>query len=337
MLPPPEPFRLLKHDPLLCGLFSFAVQRDAQEVGLGFANAWGSILYTSHLYNATRQEKLLSVIWKDMELLVALQSTEKLFVGDAPKDVDGYLKRFLLSMGYSATAFASNRRRNTPIASKRGPRGLSELCAAGALFHGRYCRNEHSVSWTLESIKPIIDAKMEEAGDHETPEKRSTKVKTAVSGSLIRRPVGRNISLPTTDFLEDLASTLHAETLELSVDYLRVHRFCWMLLRSVNDACKPRLLQMYGPGYLEKENQLPSVVGYIFMAATQTNGIVNLLLPRRAGVQVSRGLLATAAGVLKEMIESGAGEIESKFIEQRLGVPEIGFGDPDNVDADDGM
>ena len=272
-----------------------------------------------------------------MELLIALQSTEKLFVGDAPEDVDGYLKRFLLSMGYSAAAFASNRRRNTPIASKRGPRGLSELCAAGALFHGRYCRNEHSVSWTLESIKPIIDAKMEEASDDEGPEKKSTKVKTAASGSLIRRPMRRIASLPTTDFLEDLANALHTETLELSVDYLRLHRFCWMLLRNINDTCKPQLLKIYGSGYLEKENQLPFVVGYIFMAATQTNGVANLLLPKRAGVQVSSGLLATAAGALKEMIESGAGEIESKFIAQRLGVPQIDFGDPDNMDANNGV
>ncbi|KAF6235008.1 hypothetical protein HO173_006938 [Letharia columbiana] len=334
-LPPPEPFRLLKQYPLICGLFSFAIQKTAQEVGIAFANAWGSIMYTGHLYNAIRQEKFLSKAWKDMELLIALQSTEKFFVGDPPKDLEGYLKRFLLSVAYSATAFARNRRRGAAIASAKGPRALSELCAVGALFKGRYCQNQHTVTWTPDGIKPIIEAKIEDDSESENAEKKSTKVKTAASGSLMRKPKSNSGSMPTTDFLGDLANALHAETLEMSVDYLRMHRFCWMLLRNVNDVCKPQLLEMFGPGYLEKENQLPFMVGYIFMAATQTSRVANLLLPRRAGVEVSSRLLARAATALEGMVESGAGEIESKFIAQRLGVGEIDYGELDNLDAHD--
>lgn len=332
-LPPPEPFRLLRQYPLLCGLFSFTIQIKAQEVGSYFANAWGSIMFAGHLYNATRQEQLLSKAWKDMELLIALQSTGTFFVGDAPKDLEGYLKRFLLSVGYSATTFASNRRRGAAIASTRGPKSLSQLCAVGALFKGRYCRNDQTVTWTTDSIKPIIEAKIEDDSDSEDLEKKSSKVKTAASGSLFRKPKRNGKSLPTTDFLEDLASALHAETLELSVDYLRMHRFCWMLLRKVNEVCKPKLLETFGPGYLEKENQLPFVVGYVFMAATQTSRVANLLIPKRAGVQVSSRLLAMAATALEGMVESGAGEIESKFIAQRLGVGEIDFGELDDLEA----
>lgn len=266
-----------------------------------------------------------------MELFIALQSTESFFVGDAPKDSEGYLKRFLLSVGYSATAFASNRRRGAAIASARGPKVLSELCAAGTLFRGRYCRNDQAVAWTQDSIKPIIKAKMEDESDDDGSEENSTKVKPAASGSLIRKPKRHSRSIPTTDFLEDLANALHAETLELSVDYLRMHRFCWMLLRNVNEECKPQLLETFGAGYLEKENQLPFVVGYIFMAATATTQVANLLLPRRAGVQVSSRLLTKAAGAVSAMIESGAGEIESKFIAQRVG--DIDFGELDNLAA----
>ncbi|CAD6592576.1 MAG: hypothetical protein ASARMPREDX12_006252 [Alectoria sarmentosa] len=334
-LPPPEPFRLLRQYPLLCGLFSFAIQIKSQELGIDFVNAWGSIMYTGHLYNAARQEKLLPKAWKDMELLIALQSTETFFVGDPPKDSEAYLKRFLLSMGYSATAFASNRRRGAAIASARGPRALSTLCAAGTLFKGRYCKNDPTVTWTLDSMRPIIEAKIEDDSDDEDSKKKSTKIKTATSGSLIRKPKSNRKSIPTTDFLEDLANALHAETLEMSIDYLRVHRFCWMLLRQVNEVCKPKLLEMVGAGYLEKEAQLPFVVGYIFMAATQTDRVANLLLPRRPGVQVSSRLLAMAATAIEGMIESGAGEIESKCIGLRLGVGEIDFGELDDLDAHD--
>lgn len=332
-LPPPEPFRLLKQYPLLCGLFSFAIQTKAQEVGIDFVNAWGSIMYAGHLYNAARQERLLTKAWKDMEMLLALQSTETFFVGDSPKDFEGYLKRFLLSVGYSASLFASNRRRGATVVSARGPRSLSALCAAGALFKGRYIKNERTVTWTPDSIKPILEAKIDDDSDNEDSTKKSTEVKTAASGSLIRKPKRNSKSIPTTDFLEDLVNALHAETLELSVDYLRMHRFCWMLLREVNETCKPQLLEIYGPGYLEKENQLPFVVGYIFMAATQTSRVANLLLPRRAGVQASSRVLAAAAGAIHGMIDSGAGEIESKCIALRLGVEAIEFGNLDKMFA----
>lgn len=304
-------------------------------MGIEFANAWGSIMYASHVYNATQQEKLLIKIWKDMELLITLQGTEKLFIGDPPKDVEGYLKRYLLSMGYSATVLASNRRRNAPTASASGPRGLSELCAAGALFKGRYCRNDLTVSWTTDSIEPIMEAKMEDDSDDENAKKRPRNFKTSASGSLIRRPTRISGSIPTVDFLQDLANALHAETLELSIDYLRLHRSCWMLLHSVNEACKPRLLEIYGAGYLEREYQLPSVIGYIFMAATRTSEVANMLLPRRDNVQVSSRLLATAAGALKSMIESGTGGIECKFIEERLGDVELEFGELDDPEEHD--
>jgi len=144
ILPPPAPFRLLKQYPLLCGLFEFALKMRFKEAGIIFANAWGSIMYTGHLYNAVRQEKLLEKPWKDMELLISLQSTETMFVGGPPKELEDYLKVFALSMGYSATNFARNRRANVPSASARGPRGLKDLCAVANMFTGRYCNNDHA-------------------------------------------------------------------------------------------------------------------------------------------------------------------------------------------------
>ena len=311
---------------------------NAHKLGIDFANAWGSIMYASHLYNATRQEKLLSKPWKDMELLMALQSTERLFVGNTPKDPEAYLKRFLLTMGYSSTVFAGNRRKHAPKASARGPRGLSELCTAGTLCKGRYCSNERSVNWTTESMQRIIDAKMEDEGDREdSGRKRSPMVNTAASGSLMPRPKRMSKAIPTVEFLRDLAHALDTETLELSVDYLRLHRFCWMILGNVNKRCKPQLLEKIGAGYLEEENQLPFVVGYILMIATQTNGVANLLLRRRPGVEVSSRLLEEATKALKDMIDSGAGEIEIKFLTRRCGIAEIQFEEMDNVDGRDQM
>lgn len=325
----------MKQYPLLCGLFAFTLKMKAQEVGIDFANAWGSVRYTSHLYNAVRQEKLLSKFWKDMELVITLQSTETLFVGNRPKSLEDYLKRFELSMGHSASAFAKNRRPNASTLSSRGPRTTKRLCQVAELFVGRYCKNDRAVPWTSETMKRIIEAKMDdddETDENEAPKdqqtaasnkegrkpgRRQPKIKTASSGSLLKRPKRSPGSITTNDFLSDLANALHAECLEMSIDYLLLHRICWRLLRQVNDACKPKLLEMYGGGYLEKENQLPFVVGYIFMAATAAS--TALLICRRAGVQVSTGLLATAAGVIQGMIDSNVGDSEVQMLQAMLG------------------
>lgn len=156
VIPDGEPCQLLRQYPVICGLFSFALKMRYQEVQIVFINAWGSIMYTGQLYNAIRQEKLLPKIWKDMELVVSLQGTDKFFVGGPPKELDDYLKRFMLSMGYSAALFANNRRKNAPAASAKGPRQLTKLCAVGELFTGRYCNNDAAVAWTTETMKPII-------------------------------------------------------------------------------------------------------------------------------------------------------------------------------------
>ena len=342
-VPTPEPFRLLKQYPLLCGLFIFTLRKRFHEVSIAFANAWGSILFTGHLYNAARKEKFLLNMWKDMELVIMLQSPEKMFIGDAPSGLENYLKRLLLSLGYSAANFASNRRKGAPIVSPRGPNSLMELGKVSSHFAGRYCNNDKTVSWTSESIKPIIESKMDydsdDDGDNnekqtsaqakvDIAKKTSANVKQSASGALLKRPKREATSISTLDFLSDLANALHAEVLELSVDYLRVHRFCWKLLRQVNETCKPKLLELYGPGYLEKESQLPFVIGHIFMTATTTSRVANLLLPRRGNGEVSSQLLAMAASCIKDMVETGAGEIELKILRDFIGY-DIQMDDPD--------
>lgn len=344
---PTESFKLVRQYPVICGLFSFALKMRYQEVQIAFVNAWGSLMYTAQLYNACRREKLLPIMWKDMELVISLQGPERFFVGDAPKGLDEYLKRFLLSMGYSAALLAGNRRKNVNPISAKGPRSLTELCAVSKLFTGRYCNNDAAVSWTAETIKPIIEAKLDDSSDEEGDDQttpavkqnnkgesgkaksakespKSKKTKQSSSGSLLRKPKRSSDAIPTNDFLLDIANALATETMEMSLDYLRIHRFCWMLLRTVNDNCKPRLLQTYGGGYLEREDQLPFVVGYIFMAATTTSRVADVLIPKREGVEVSSRLLMTAAESVRGMLETGAVGIETKILEQVIGA-EIDF------------
>ncbi|KAL8848129.1 MAG: hypothetical protein Q9221_006849 [Calogaya cf. arnoldii] len=357
--PAGEPFQLLRQYPVICGLFSFALAMRYQELQIMFVNAWGSLMYTGQLYNAVRQEKLIpqSKIWKDMEFLIMLQGPDKIFIGDRPTKLEDYLKRFLLSVGYSAAIFAKNRRKNVQAVSAKGPRQLTKLCAVGQLFAGRYCNNDAALAWTTEMMKPIIEAKFyDDSDDGEEEENRTSppskgngggkarkvrptskqgqesktwkakEVKQSKSGALLRKASRAGSAISTRDFLQDLANALHAETVEMSLDYLRIHRFCWMLLRRVHEICKPRLLETYGGGYLDREDQLPFVVGYIFMSATATSHIAGVLIPKKKGVEVTNRLLMTAAHPIEEMIDSGAGAIELKILEQRVPI-DLDFGE----------
>ncbi|MCJ1276994.1 hypothetical protein MMC21_004803 [Puttea exsequens] len=179
---------------------------------------------------------LLTKPWKDIELLTSLQSEKTFFVGDRPTGLDDYLKRVLLSMGYSATAVAKNHRKNSNVgASAKGPRGLSELCAVANLSQGRYYNNKHAVAWAKESITPIIESKMDhsedDADDAGYPSIESIKgksrvtVKQSASGALprMRRPV--TLLVPMVEFLERLVNALRAESMEMKLEYLIMHHF----------------------------------------------------------------------------------------------------------------
>ncbi|KAE8354727.1 hypothetical protein BDV28DRAFT_130402 [Aspergillus coremiiformis] len=297
--PPGDPFKLMRSHPLFCGLIAYHFKVIFQEVSVVFVNAWGAVMYIYHLYNAARQEKLLTSRWHDMEIIMGLQGD--VFVGDAPRTPDDYLKRFALSMGYSATAFARDRRQVRE--SARGPRGLQELAPVTRMFKARFCEDSGQTDWTREDIEYVL-SKSEWHVD-ELPESlgelsltRNARKQHAPSSSgqgSTRRP------LNTIELLQRLRNAVQGEALELAFPYLSLHRMCWLLLRRINEECHQNLRDLFGFRYLEKENQLPFVVGYIFMAASGTKKLGNLLSPQNSD-QVTSKLLLQAASVLESYI-----------------------------------
>ena len=75
------------------------------------------------------------------------------------------------------------------------------------------------------------------------------------------------------EFVLKLALVLQAEIAEVSFDYFSMHINCWNMLESIREALDGKLREMFAPDYLEEANQLPFVVGYIFMAATRKGGL----------------------------------------------------------------
>jgi hypothetical protein len=153
-----EEFSLMRQHPIWCGLFQYNLKVMQHEIGITLAGAWGSIMYTGHLYNAVRREKLLNKGWADMDLVMAMQGPGSFFVGDRPDTPEDYLKKFALSMGYSASAFAKNKRKGQLEASKKGPRGLSYLAPVYFMFKERYSEAPGRMELTLQDVEKILDA-----------------------------------------------------------------------------------------------------------------------------------------------------------------------------------
>ncbi|KAK3311653.1 uncharacterized protein B0T15DRAFT_482623 [Chaetomium strumarium] len=262
--------RILRSSSVLAGLMLFHFRTWLFDIGIAIANAFGSVSYAWHLYNAARREKLLPKQWDDMEIVYALLGLSSFHVGDASKDTHEYLKRFCLQMGVSVTAFVGQKQpgRKSKVASRAGPRGIKEGARVNRTFKSRYVENSARFNWTPEDLDQVISTGKWQP-EESTEEGTFSMVQSDEGGK--KGPRGKlphaGRKLRAESVIESLVLTLQAETLEFSFPYLAFHRKCWQLLRDVRKRCDPLLRQKYTPAYMERETELPWVVGYIFWAA----------------------------------------------------------------------
>ncbi|RGP81070.1 hypothetical protein FLONG3_859 [Fusarium longipes] len=291
-------YRILKHSPIISGLLLYHYHAVMYDIGISVMNAWGSIVYPAHLYNALRQEGLLQGQWEDMDVVQTLLGESGFFIGDRPKHKEGYLRKFLLQMGYSASAITANKgrllrapKRHQDMASRSGPRGIKDGAPVSTMFIGRYLRGSGQVNLSPEDVDEIISRsnfEREEADDgFVMSQLDDSKGKTQ---SRQRKKATEGGKLTPRELLKPLMMALSAETLEFSFPYLIMHRWTWKFLRQIKEVCDPILRRLIGPAYIERESQLPFVVGYIFqtfqedpegvgkdlmhLAANEFNGLV---------------------------------------------------------------
>ncbi|KAL4803818.1 hypothetical protein BDV18DRAFT_144489 [Aspergillus unguis] len=294
---PDEEFKLLKWHPLLCGTLMYYFKAQFQEVGRTFAGAWGSIMYSAHLYNALRHEKLIHGNWDDMDIIISLH--DGIFIGDPPRNPEGYLKQFNLATGLSATAYAKNRRQTARLPeAKNGPKGIKALNNVSHMFFERYCEGSRKTGFDAADLEKILDDGV--WGDDPAGKTPRTKAAAKTRWDSSRR-------LPPTEVLKTLRNTLHREGPESTIDYFILHRVCWRNLRSIRRACDAQLRQLFGFEYMENETQLPFLVGWIFMAAAGVNEVGKKLDLEQFGA-VKSELMVHAGDVIDVLISSGVGE-----------------------------
>ncbi|KAI1466234.1 uncharacterized protein F4812DRAFT_466031 [Daldinia caldariorum] len=282
-----EPHLLLKMSPVLSGLVLYHFRSSMWEMGIALADAWGSITYSSHLYNALQSQRLMSDRWSDMDMVRTLIGDSRFFVGDTPDTLDECFKKFCLPVGTTAAAFTKKRRQNLPLTSRSGPRGIKD----GA-----------------PHIAKVVDLSLwETEGSEEEgtlilgqadPEKLKSKPKS--------RKANKSLVLPPEELIRALMFALQGESLELTLPYTAMHRECWELLRAVRKHCDPLLRQIFTPAYMERETELPFVVGYILSTPVERKDM---------------RLLVEAAIAVTEFVRSD-GSTVSNLLES-IGVPVI--------------
>ncbi|KAI0469205.1 hypothetical protein F4859DRAFT_505520 [Xylaria cf. heliscus] len=334
-MPNIESHRLFRMSPVVSGLILYHYRSRYRQTGLAVADVWGSIQYCEHLYNALAHEKLLNSSWRDMTVVTTNLGQDSFYVGgEMPQTPKEYFNKFALQMGTSVAAMTKTRRKNTPLQSKAGPRGLKDASPVLSMFEPRYVGNTGQVDWTPEYVSQIIELSLFEQedtedgsfaiGQIEDPIKLQEKKKLQHPRNEGRRKAAKSGNMPLEQLIKPLVYALHVESLEYTFPYLNMHRWCWRLLRAVKDSCDHLLRQLYTPAYLEKECQLPWVVGWILMAASGLD----------AGVS-DRRPLQLAAEAVNGFLDAGTGSVVcEQVLGKQLGLPVV-FKFEQDEDEDD--
>jgi hypothetical protein len=276
-----------------------------QEISIMFVNAWGSVMSCAHLYNAVQGGRTQAMAWRDMDVVLAFQNSKTFFIGKAPVDADECLKRFALALGASAGNLAKSTRKKKGLTlSKRGPKGLKELGPILQTFKGRLCDGNGQNDIRFEDVQKVLENANWDFGLNE--DGRVDQVYKDTDETLSRTPITH---LTVAKLLGLLCDLLHVEMIEIQYDYFRLHRQCWRLLRFIKDRCRDDLIKRFGPDYIEKESQLPFIVGYVLLSATSSQQLGDMLKARLPGVEVTDKMIADAKDVVKGMIAEGAGAL----------------------------
>ena len=247
--------------PLRCGLIVYGLRMRFQDIGLMYANAWNSILWTYYLYMALHQHGYLDTVWPDLEVVIDRQSdafgTTRLI-----SFVD-YYKLFCLSYGVSATYFAKNSRKTKQRPVQSGDRGkLKNLAPLSLMFKARYSWESARVDSTMQDLQGILfraAPKEQEAHVGDLPD-ATTAVKPQRTKANRLKPQPQPTAV---DLLERLRDAMTSESMEFAFDYLLLHRICLRFFALANKRCCSKLAQVEGVP-LKMSSGLPAVVAKIF-------------------------------------------------------------------------
>ncbi|MCJ1287916.1 hypothetical protein MMC26_007268 [Xylographa opegraphella] len=283
-----EAYYLLSRHPLLCGTLAFKICLQIQEFGVILANAWGSVIYTAHLYNAVRQTGQLAIPWPDMDFIIDLHTPQRVFVGGAPTTPETFFKQASLMLGMSPETFAQARtpgRTARIVHSQKGPRGLEENSPVAHVLRKRYCADE-PVELTMHNVEKLLNDKAQQ--EH------------GLLSRQLCRQWEKSHRLSQLQLLQTLRAALTHEIPRLQFNYVALHQRCIGLLRRLRENLHEDFVRYISPEYLDNESQLAFVVIYILQVAWGAARTSEQLGIR---ARVGSALLGRAGKILESLVE----------------------------------
>jgi hypothetical protein len=176
--------------------------------------------------------------------------------------------------------------------------------------------------------------KLAEEGPTEAPSKSPEETPTSeVRREQRRERWSKQQSLSPVELLEALFDAVSDEVTILKFDYFAMHRRCWQLLRRLNEDLDDDFKKYLGAEYLEREDQLPFVVGYVFQIAVTSQRIAREI---RLDVETYSKIISKASDVLDGFLASGLGSMEMVHLLYGGG-RNLRFDDIEFVQGDEGL
>ena len=294
---PKEEFHLLKHHPILCGIMGFNMILKLHDLGVALAEGW-DIMSMAHFYNTMRQQKEFPVkVWRDMDLMIAFQTEQHVFLGEAPKEMQDCFKKMCLMNGMSVASFAKTRRRNIFSASKKGSRGLRDPSPIVNFFNGAYLE-KNSLDYTTRNIEDLLNLQTEEC-ILQTEESRTQTSKHS-------RRVASTSRLSPQDFLDTLRDALNRELPTLLFSYIHLHFNSRMLIEDLHERLSKEFQTLMGDWY--KKNDRSSICfDIIYIAADYHSPFVTSARWTKGRSRV----LEEASQALNDLIDTVGGQVSA--------------------------
>ncbi|KAF9765317.1 hypothetical protein IL306_002404 [Fusarium sp. DS 682] len=317
-----EEYKFLRRNPLHCGLLIHHMRSVLHQSGVQTAAPSGGLMTTTQLYQALKQEGRIpeGLAWEDLEEFWGYQGNPCFFVGDPPKDREGYYRNYGLCLGLSVTNWAPNRRNAQPTAHKGNARNMKFDGWVSLSLNKRIRVDFPREPWTIATVGELLtEGRKQETldGKGHVQEDRKQKAKEANLDAVPKTPSG---------LIEQLAQVINSEVPRISFNYFTMHNVAWSLLTDLKRA----LTAEVGPkflNYVPSEDQLPYVVGYVFSTAS---GHGNTDVRERQ--EGNDGFIDIATEVMAQFLKEGKGRVIREARETVVSEEEVEGIDVDGSD-----
>ncbi|KAF4483427.1 hypothetical protein FAGAP_11816 [Fusarium agapanthi] len=312
-------FQFLRRNPLHCGILLHHMRCMLHGCGVQTAAYSGGLMCTTQLYHALRQEGYVpkDQAWEDLEEFWGYQGNPCFFVGDPPKDREGYFRNYTLCLGTSVTNWAPNRRNIMPTENKKNARNMKFDAWTSMTLHQRLRVKDPREPWTTADVEGLLtQGRGEDTLDGKRHVQAAFKKKAQEANleAVPKTPSGQ---------IEQVAQVVNEQIPRIAFNYFTMHTVAWSLLtdlkRAFSYAIGPEFLH-----YVPNENLLPYVVGYVFATAAGRGG-----LDVRQQREGNERLFDTAGDVLLEFLNKGKGRVI-----REAQSAEVSEGDVEHIDVD---